>query len=151
MLTDGIRPRSIVEACVNAQSFVKLVLVTLPVFLVIDLLWLGVVARGFYQRHLGHLFRANVQWSAAIAFYVIFVAAIVVFAVMPALQRESVGHAIRLGAFFGLATYAAYDLTNLATLDGFPAIVAVVDLAWGAVLTASVAAASYQLAGFVTG
>lgn len=135
----------------TAQSFVKLFLATFPVFLIIDLLWLGVVARGFYQRHLGHLFRANVHWGAAIAFYAIFVAAIVVFAVMPALQRESLAHAVRLGAFFGLATYAAYDLTNLATLEGFPAIVAVVDLAWGAVLTASVAAASYQLAPYVTG
>lgn len=122
----------------NAATFVRLYAVALPVFLVIDLLWLGLVARSFYDQQLGHLMRANVNWAAAIVFYLVFVAGIVVLAVGPAVERQSPAHALVLGALLGLVTYAAYDLTNLATLEGFPLRVAIVDLAWGTVLCASV-------------
>jgi uncharacterized membrane protein len=117
--------------------------VALPVFLVIDLLWLGVVARSFYQGQMGHLMRANVNWTAAIVFYLVFVAGIVVLVVWPSLERQSLTHALAMGALFGLVTYAAYDLTNLATLEGFPLKVALVDLVWGAVLCASVSGISH--------
>ena len=76
----------------------------------------------------------------------LFVAAILVFAVVPAVQRESAGRAVLLGAFFGLVAYAAYDLTNLATMKGFPVVVAVVDMTWGSVLSASVATVGYLVA-----
>jgi len=123
--------------------FLKLYAVAVAAFLVIDLLWLGVVARSFYQTQMGHLMRANVNWAAAIAFYLIFVSGIVVLVVWPAVERQSLAHALGLGALLGLVTYAAYDLTNLATLEGFPLTVAVVDLMWGTVLCASVSAITY--------
>ena len=127
------------------SSLFKLYAVALPTFLVIDLVWLGFVARSFYQTHLGHLMRANVNWVAAVVFYLVFVAGIVVLVVWPAIERESLARALSLGALFGLVTYAAYDLTNLAVLEGFSLKIALVDLLWGTVLCASVSAITYSV------
>jgi uncharacterized membrane protein len=123
--------------------FVRLYGIAFVTFLIVDLLWLGVVARSFYQTHMGHLMRANVNWAAAVAFYLVFVCGIVILVVGPAIERESLAHAIVLGALFGLVTYAAYDLTNLATLEGFPLTVAVVDLIWGMVLCTTISSVTY--------
>jgi uncharacterized membrane protein len=123
--------------------FFKLYGVAVVAFLVMDLMWLGVVARSFYQEQMGHLMRADVNWAAAFAFYLVFVSGIVVLVVWPAIDRQSLTQALLLGALFGLVTYAAYDLTNLATLAGFPLKVAVVDLVWGMVLCATVSAVTY--------
>lgn len=106
----------------------------------LDLVWLGVVARGFYQRQMGHLMRPDVQWLPAVLFYLVYVAALVAFVAAPAVERQSVGRAIGYGAFFGLAAYAAFDLTGLALLKEFPVSAALVDLAWGAFLSATVSA-----------
>jgi uncharacterized membrane protein len=67
-------------------NFLKLYAIALPTFLVIDLVWLGLVARSFYQNQIGHLMRANVNWVAAIAFYLLFVVGIVVLVVWPAIE-----------------------------------------------------------------
>jgi uncharacterized membrane protein len=112
----------------------------------LDLLWLGIVARGFYQRHLGQLLRPDVRWVPAILFYLVYVAALIVFVVAPALERQSPTRAVFLGAFFGLAAYAAYDLTSLSMIRDFPTIVAVVDLAWGVLLSAAVCGSVYAAA-----
>ena len=103
-------------------------------------------AKGYYNAQLGHLMRADVIWPAALLFYVIYVAAIVVLCVEPAVERQSLGRAVFLGAVFGLAAYAAFDLTSLALFKDFPMGVVFVDLAWGTVLTASVSAAGYLAA-----
>ena len=123
--------------------FLKLYAVAFVSFMVIDLVWLGVVARSFYRAELGHLMRPDVNWGAAVLFYLIFVAGIVVFAVSPAIERESLGHAAVLGAFFGLVTYAAYDLTNLATLQDFPVRMVWVDMLWGMVLCTAISTITY--------
>jgi len=120
--------------------FLKMYAVGIVTFFAVDLLWLGVVAKGFYQRRMGHLMRPDVQWVPAVLFYLLFVAALVVFVAGPAAERQSVGRAIGYGAFFGLAAYAAFDLTGLALLKDFPVSVALVDLAWGAFLSATVSA-----------
>jgi uncharacterized membrane protein len=125
------------------SAFFKLYGVAVATFFVIDLIWLGIVARPFYQKHLGHLIRDNVNWAAAIVFYLVFVSGIVVLVVWPAIQRQSLGNALVLGALLGLVTYAAYDLTNLATLEGFPLTVVLVDLVWGMVLCATVSGITY--------
>jgi uncharacterized membrane protein len=124
-------------------AFLKPYGVGLIVGLGLDLLWLGVVARTFYQRQIGHLLRPDVQWLPAVAFYLLYVAALVVFVVAPAVERQSLARALGFGAFFGLAAYAAYDLTSLALIRGFPLTAAVVDLAWGAFLSAAVSGAAY--------
>ena len=127
----------------SVSMFLKLYAVAFATFIVVDLLWLGVIARGFYQAQLGHLMKSNVNWAAAIAFYLVFVAGIVLLVVWPAVERQSLTHAVGFGALLGLVTYAAYDLTNLATLDGFPLKVALVDLVWGTVLCATVSAVTF--------
>ena len=123
--------------------FFKLYAVAVVTFLIIDLIWLGVIARSFYQAQIGHLMRSNVNWAAALVFYLVFVSGIVVLVVWPAIERQSLQHAVLLGGLFGLVTYAAYDLTNLATLKGFPLTVALVDLVWGAVLCTTVSTITY--------
>ena len=130
----------------SAKRIVLIYLMTTVVFFAVDMLWLGVVAKGFYRRHLGPLLAERVNWTAAIVFYLLFIAGILVFAVFPALDKGSLGRAVLLGCLFGLITYATYDLTNLATLKGFPSIVAVVDLAWGTVLTGVVSTAGFLIA-----
>ena len=125
------------------RTSLKIYGIAIVVFFGLDLIWLGVVAKGFYQQHLSLLMRPDIQWGPALLFYAIFVAALVVFTILPALERQSIARAIGMGAFFGVATYAAYDLTSLALIRDFPVLVAVVDLAWGAVLSATVAAAGY--------
>lgn len=126
--------------------FVQTYLVSLVTFLALDFAWLGWIARGFYRRQLGHLLSPDVRWIAAIIFYALFVSAVVVFAVAPAVERGSFARALVLGGFFGIVTYATYDLTNLATLKGFPTLVAVVDITWGCILTSAVAAVGYLFA-----
>ncbi len=127
-------------------GFAKLYAVTTPVLFAIDLVWLGVVANKFYRARLGDLMRPDPRWAAAILFYLLYVAALIVFAVQPGLERASLSRATLLGAGLGLICYATYDLTNLALAKGFPTIVAVVDIAWGTALSAGVAAVAYKLA-----
>ena len=131
-------------------GFVKLYAVTVPLLFVIDLAWLGLVAKDFYRTRLGDLMRPDPRWGAAILFYLLYVAALLVFAVAPALEHASVGRAGALGAGLGFICYCTYDLTNLALAKGFPTVVAVVDIAWGTVLGAAVSAAAFELAGIVT-
>jgi uncharacterized membrane protein len=130
-------------------AFAKLYAATVPVFFAIDLVWIGVVAKDFYRARLGELMRPDVRWGPALLFYLLYVAAVLVFAVLPGLERGSLGRAVWLGAGLGGICYATYDLTNLAIAKGFPTIVAAVDIAWGALLTAVVAGVAYRLAGWI--
>jgi uncharacterized membrane protein len=120
-------------------------LITVPIFFAIDLVWLGLVAKDFYQKHLGTLLSPQVNWTAAILFYLLFIAGIVFFAVKPALEEQSALRALLNGALFGLMAYATYDLTNQATVKDWPVIVTIVDLVWGTLLCGTVAWASYNL------
>ena len=123
--------------------YVKVYLSMLVCFFAVDLLWLGVAARGFYQKQLGFLLRPSPNWTVAILFYLIYITGILVFVVSPALQAESWRKALFLGAFFGFVTYATYDLTNQATVKGWPWIVSVVDMCWGTILCSTVAICGY--------
>lgn len=126
--------------------FLKLYFIALPIFFAIDMVWLGLVAKGFYGKQLGPLMRTDINWTAAILFYLLYIVGLVLFVIMPALVKGSWVHACIFGALFGLIAYATYDLTNLATLNAWPVLVTLVDLAWGAVLAASVSTASYFIA-----
>jgi uncharacterized membrane protein len=108
--------------------------ITLAVFFLIDMIWLGLVAKGFYRRHLGAFLSPNVRWGAAILFYLLFVVGLLAFVVRPAILRGAPLEALLFGALFGLICYATYDLSNMATIKGWPLIVTVVDLVWGTVL-----------------
>lgn len=125
--------------------------ITLVIFFAIDLVWLGVVAKDFYRQHIGHLMSAEVNWGAAVLFYLVYIGGIVFFAVKPAFDTGSATRALMHGAAFGFIAYATYDLTNQATMRDWPALVTVVDLAWGTVLTATVAYLAYQVSSRVLG
>ncbi len=113
---------------------IQLYFITLAVFFVIDMIWLGVVAKEFYRRHLGSLMSPRVNWWAAIIFYLLFIFGLLVLVIRPALMDGVPLNALLYGALFGLVSYATYDLTNLATLKDWPLIVTVIDLIWGTVL-----------------
>ena len=122
-----------------------LYLATFAVFLVIDLVWLGVVSRNFYRSQLGNLMTDSIVWGAAILFYLLFVAGLVLFAVLPALDGGGWIRALALGAAFGFFAYMTYDLTNLATLRDWPLTLTVVDIGWGTILGGVVATAGYVI------
>ncbi len=110
---------------------------------VLDFLWLGFIAKQLYRDEIGHLLLDKPNMGAALAFYVIYVVGVIMFVVNPALAKGSLWHALGYGALFGFVAYATYDLTNLATVKGFSLKVVLIDLAWGAFITAAMAGAAY--------
>jgi uncharacterized membrane protein len=126
--------------------FLKLFAIALPVFFTIDMLWLGIIAKDFYAKQIGGLMKPNINWTAAIIFYLIFIAGLVVFVITPAVIKNSWSHAVLMGALFGFVCYATYDLTNLAVAKDWPVFVTIIDLIWGAVLAASVSVITYLIA-----
>jgi uncharacterized membrane protein len=126
--------------------FFKLYAIALPIFFAIDMLWLGVVAKNLYKNQLGYLMTPNVNWIAAIVFYLLFIVGLVVFIISPAMEKHSIMHAVLYGALFGLISYATYDLTNLATVKDWPILITGIDLVWGSVLAALVCSATVAIA-----
>lgn len=124
---------------------IKQYFVALLTFLVIDGLWLTLIAKNFYAKHLGYIMTKTPNLSAAAIFYLIYIFALVVLVLSPALQKGNLLSAILTGALFGFAAYATYDLTNLATLKDWPLIVTLVDLAWGAFLSGAVTGISFYI------
>lgn len=129
----------------SAAFWLKLYLLTVPVFFLIDMVWLAFVARNFYKEQLHSLLSPRVNWTAALLFYFIYIAGILFFAVRPGLEAGSLARACLSGALFGFFTYATYDLTNLATLRDWPVLVSVVDIGWGTVLCTLVSGAAYLI------
>jgi uncharacterized membrane protein len=126
--------------------FIKLFLIALPVFFAIDMIWLVLVAKNFYQKQIGFLMKPDVNWFAAIIFYLLFIIGLVTFVIAPAIDKHSWVHALLFGALFGLITYSTYDLTNLATIKDWPILVTAVDMIWGTVLAASISVITYIIA-----
>lgn len=124
---------------------IKLYLTALISFFALDMIWLGVVARSYYRSQIGPLLKENVNWGAALVFYLLFVFGLVYFVIAPGLERKSFSSMAMNGALFGLVTYAAYDLTNLAVTKDWPLGVTLVDLAWGAALGAAVSVITMKL------
>lgn len=124
---------------------IKQYLVALGTFLLIDGVWLTVVAKNFYAKYLGFLMTKTPNLAAAGIFYLIYILGMVVLALGPALQKGSLMSAVLTGALFGLCGYATYDLTNLAMIKDWPLLVTIVDLIWGTVLSGAVAGISYLI------
>lgn len=124
-------------------KFMLIWLICTVIFLIVDLVWLGMVAKSFYQRGIGHLMAENFRMGAAAMFYAVYVVGIVYFCVSGAVDWKA---AALNGALFGFFCYATYDMTNYATLRDWPLSMAVVDIAWGTVLTAFTAGAGFAVA-----
>ncbi len=116
--------------------------VAIPVFLALDSLWLTFAAQRLYRPAIGHLMRDGFDLGAAALFYLLYGCGMVYFAIAPARHMRQ---ALARGACFGLVAYATYDLTNQATLRGWPWRVTLADLAWGAFVTAASCAVAYRL------
>ena len=129
----------------NVKSIIISYLLTFIVFLTVDMLWLGIIAKNLYQKYLGDILSDKVNWIAAFVFYLLYIAGISIFVVYPAINKGSVFNAIFMGALFGIFTYATYDLTNLATLKGWPLPIVFNDIVWGAVLSAIVSFSGYYI------
>jgi uncharacterized membrane protein len=129
----------------NFSKMLLSYLLTTVVFFAIDLVWLGLIAKNLYRKYLGDLLSDKVNWGAALLFYLLFIVGIFLFVIIPAIEKQSAIRALLLGAIFGLITYATYDLTNYATLKGFPLNVVIIDLIWGTILTATVSLAGYYI------
>jgi uncharacterized membrane protein len=123
--------------------FLTLYLISIPIFFIIDMIWLGVIAKNFYQVRIGHLM--EISWLPALLFYFIFLVGLTYFALYPAAQAGSLQTALVAGALFGFFTYATYDLTNLATIRDWPLDMVVVDILWGTFLGGTVSVVTYYL------
>ncbi|GGG22620.1 membrane protein [Rhizobium wenxiniae] len=119
---------------------------TLISFLLIDAIWLGVLAKNFYRDQLGDMMLSTPNFAVAAVFYLFFAIAIVLLAVRPGLEAGSLWTTVGHGAILGLAAYGTYDMTNLSTLKNWPAPLTIVDLVWGTVLTAAGSACGYAAA-----
>jgi uncharacterized membrane protein len=123
--------------------FIKLYLIALPIFFIIDMIWLLVVSKNYYAEQIGRLMKTNVNWPAALIFYLLFIAGLVLFVILPAVAMKSWSHALIYGAFLGLIAYATYDLSNLAVLKEWPLTITIVDMIWGMTISGSVATLTY--------
>ena len=124
-------------------AFLKMYGVAFAAFLVIDLVWLGFIANNLYRKYLGFIMRPSPNWTAAIIFYLLYLAGLVFFVINPAVEKSSWKFALLAGMIFGLITYATYDLTNLATLKDWPILITVIDLIWGTTLGGLVSVITY--------
>ncbi len=125
--------------------FTKLYLITFPIMVAIDVLWLAVISKGFYQKQIGFLMSKNPNWIAAIIFYLLYAVGLVIFVITPSLEKGWI-YAILAGALFGLICYGTYDLTNLTTIKNWPVIVTIIDMIWGSVFSGSVSLIVYLIA-----
>ncbi len=128
------------------MRYLKLFLTALPLLIILDVLWIGILADAFYQSEIGFLLTDQVLWPAAFLFYVLYASALIVFVLDPALKARSFKKAITLGAFLGFTAYMTYDLTNLATIGGWSLLLSVVDIAWGTVASLVVSGTTYTIA-----
>lgn len=120
------------------------------VFFAVDLIWLGLIAKNFYEKHLGRFFSDKVNWKAAVIFYFLFILGTMIFAVYPAVTQDSAMRAVIFGVLFGLFTYATYDLTNLATLKDWPIPIVIIDIIWGMVLCGTVSGVGFGVSKWLT-
>ncbi len=126
--------------------FLKLCAVALPLFIALDLTWIGFVAKNLYQNQIGFLLKTQVNWPAVVSFYLVYITGLVFFVIHPSIQKNSWSMALLHGALFGLVTYATYDLTNLATTKNWPLPITLIDLAWGTFIAATVSVLTVLIA-----
>ncbi len=127
------------------QSFI-IYLCTFLVFIIIDLIWLGFIAKSFYRHQLSNLMAENVKWVPALIFYTVYAIGVLLLVVLPAADESSLSQALLMGALLGFISYSTYDLSNMATIKNWPIRVVLADIIWGTILTAMVSLISYLVA-----
>jgi len=112
--------------------------ITFVVFIAIDLIWLGIIAKPLYQHYLGDLLRTTPLWPAAILFYFLFIIGLIIFAIEPAILAKDIKKAFIMGGLFGFFTYMTYELTNWAVIKNWPGEIVAIDILWGIILSSSI-------------
>ncbi|QWD65641.1 DUF2177 family protein [Polynucleobacter sp. MWH-Aus1W21] len=115
----------------------------LVTLIAIDLVWLLGVAKNLYRDQMGDLMASEPKLLAGLAFYLLYALGVCIFVIVPALSKQSWIYALQYGALFGLFCYMTYDLTNLAVVRGFPTQLALIDIAWGSLVTAVCSGIAY--------
>lgn len=127
------------------MNYIKYFLTAGLVFVILDTIWITGVANKFYSSQIGHLLADKAFLAPAVVFYIIYIAAMVVFVINPAIDKHSLSYVLKYGAFLGLAMYATYDLTNYATLKHWPLKMTLVDMTWGTAATTLVSTITYLI------
>ena len=125
--------------------YVLLWAIAFALLLIIDMVWLMWLGRGFYVEEIGSLLLEQPNLIAAFAFYALYIAGLVYLVIAPAAEADSVMKAVISGAVFGLVAYATYDLTNLAVMKGFTLKIALIDMVWGMALSATVSGLTVKI------
>ena len=125
--------------------YVLLWAIAFALLLIIDMVWLMWLGRGFYVEEIGSLLLEQPNLIAAFAFYALYIAGLVYLVIAPSAEADSVMKAVISGAVFGLVAYATYDLTNLAVMKGFTLKIALIDMVWGLVLSAAVSGLTVKI------
>jgi uncharacterized membrane protein len=128
------------------MKYILLYVLTFIVFLAIDAVWLLLISKNLYSKEIGHLMADKALLLPALIFYLLFVVGILIFAVVPGYQAQSLSKTLMLSALFGLMTYATYDLTNLATLRDWPLKITIIDIIWGTTVSTLTGLAGYYIA-----
>ena len=128
----------------DTKSILKLVVLIFPTLVLIDLIWIGVVAQGIYQDQIGYLLNTDIGWIPALLFYLLYSVAVAYFIVLPAIRTGGPLQALYRGLFFGLVAYATYDLTNLATIRDWPLAITLIDMLYGMIVTGIASAMAYM-------
>ena len=123
--------------------YIKMYIIAFIVFLIIDAIWLGLIAKNLYQSEIGHLMTDKPNFIAAGIFYLLFIGGLIYFVINPAISTGDITKLIISAAVFGFMTYATYDLTNLATLKDWPIKVTIIDLIWGTSVSTVVSYVTY--------
>jgi uncharacterized membrane protein len=128
------------------QSIYIKYIIVLITSVILDSVWLGVIAKNFYARHIGFLMTATPNLKVALLFYIVFAVGVIVFIISPALEGSwSLAKVVGYGALLGLVIYGGYDFTNQAIIKNWPVVITLADLAWGIVMSALTAGISYTL------
>jgi uncharacterized membrane protein len=128
------------------RRYVLAYIASLVAFAVLDLIWLTAASGRIYRPRIGALLLETPNLPAAVAFYLVYLLGMTIFATAPALRAAAWTHALIFGGLFGFFAYATYDLTNLATLRGWSASLSLIDIVWGTILTGICSVAGYWLA-----
>ncbi len=119
------------------KLFLALYGIAASIFVIIDAIWLSLIANSFYKEKLGKLLAEKPSLGAAAIFYALYIIGLVIFIIKPGIDQSLTTVAWK-GALLGLIMYATYDLTNQATLRDWPTSITIVDLIWGTFITATV-------------
>jgi len=127
------------------KKLIILYVITILTFVIIDALWIGLVARPLYDQYMGQLLVTNIRWLPAIIFYLMFVFGLVVFVLKPAIEDKNYPLTLKRALLYGLVTYGTYDLTSYITIDGFSLMIVVTDILWGITLTTLTTMITYYI------